>query len=75
MQHERMITLYLPFEGAFVAKAELLKPSVDLMVLFTVGTFVEKTLVRALFDVFSGNVVLGYLLEGFVGPMLAGYDH
>ena len=35
----------------------------------------EKIQVRALFDVFGGNVVLGYLLVGYDGPMLVGCDH
>ena len=71
---ERKTVRFLTFEAAFMLKAELLRPSVDLKVLLE-GTSAEKIQVRAQFDVSDGRFVTGSLVEDCGGPRLIEYDH
>lgn len=74
MTVERKTVPFLTFVAAFMQMAELLRPSVDLMVLLE-GTSAEKIQVRAQFDVSDGRFVTGSLVEDCGGPRLIEYVH
>ena len=71
---EQKTVPYLTFEVAFMLKAELLRPSVDLMVLLE-ETSAEKNQVREQSDVSDGRFVTGSLVKDYDGPRLIEYVH